>query len=58
MGHKQTGRTGAKKQEFRDALERMMGMVELEMMLCIAGDFNSHVGVSEQVEEEWFGKFG
>ena len=35
------------KQEFRDALERMMGMVEPEVMLCIAGDFNVHVGVAE-----------
>ena len=34
----QTGRTGAEKQEFREALEWMMGMFELPMMLCIAGD--------------------
>ena len=37
----QTGRTGAKKQEFSNALERMMDMVELEVMLCNAGDFNA-----------------
>ena len=48
----QTGRTGAEKKEFRDTLERMMGMVELEVMLCIVGDFNAHVGVAEPGEEE------
>ena len=36
------GRTGAEKQEFRDALERMMGMVELEVMLCIEGDIEQY----------------
>ena len=35
----QMGRSGVEKQEFRDTLERIMGMVELDMMLCIAGDF-------------------
>ena len=54
----QMGRTGAEKQESRDALVRMMGMVELDMMLCIAGDFNVHVGVAELSEEECVGKFG
>ena len=34
----QMGRTGAEKQEFRDALERMVGMVEMDIMLCIMGD--------------------
>ena len=36
----QTERTEAEKEEFRDALERMMGLVKLEVMLCIAGAFN------------------
>ena len=54
----QTGRTGAEKREFRDALERMMGMVELKVMLCIDGDFTAHVGVAEPSEEECVGKFG
>ena len=45
------------KQEFRVALERMMGMVELEVMLCIAGEFNVHVGVAELGEEECDGQF-
>ena len=34
-----TGRTEAEKQEFRDALEMMIGMVELEKLLCIARGF-------------------
>ena len=45
------------KQEFRDTLERLMGMVELEVRLCIAGDFIMHVGVTELGEKEHFGKF-
>ena len=35
----QMGRMEAEKEEFRDALERMMGLLELEVMLCIAGEF-------------------
>ena len=54
----QTGRMEAEKEEFRDVLERMMGWVELEVMLCTAGDFNAHVGVVEPVEEESFGRYG
>ena len=53
-----TGRTKAEKEEFRDALERMIGLVELEVMLCIAGDFNAHVGVVEPGEEESVGRYG
>ena len=49
----QTGRM----EEFRDALERMMGLVELEVMY-IAGDFNAHVGVVEPGEEESVGRYG
>ena len=54
----QTGRMEAEKEEFRDALERMIGLVELEVMLCIAGDFNAHVGVVEPGEEESVGRYG
>ena len=54
----QTGRTEAEKQEFRDALEMMIGMVELETLLCIAGDFNAHIGETEPGEQENVGKFG
>ena len=40
----QMGRTRAENQGFREALEMMMmGMVGLEVMLCIAGDVNTHV---------------
>ena len=53
-----TGRMEAEKEEFRDALEKMMGLVELEVMLCIAGDFNAHVGVVEPGEEEIVGRYG
>ena len=35
-----------------------MGLVELEMMLCIAGDSNAHVGVVEPGEEEIVGSVG
>ena len=52
-----TGRTGVEKQ-FRVTLEGMMGFVELEVMMCIAGDCNAHVGVAEPGEEECIGKFG
>ena len=54
----QMGRMEAEKEEFRDALERMMGLVELEVMLFIAGDFNAHVGVVEPGEEESVGRYG
>ena len=53
----QTGRTEAEKQEFMDALEMMIGMVELETLLCIAGDFNAHIGETEPGEEENVGKY-
>jgi len=36
----------------------MMGMVELDVMLCIVGDFNVHVGVAELGEEKFVGKCG
>ena len=54
----QTGRTEAEKQEFRDALDMMIGMVELETLLCIAGYFNAHIGETEPGEEENVGKCG
>ena len=54
----QMGRTGVEKQDFRDALERMMGTVLLEVMLCIEGDFTAHVVVVRPGEEECVGKFG
>ena len=53
-----TGRTEAEKQEFGDASEMMLGLVELETMLCTAGYFNAHIGETEPGEEENFGNYG
>ena len=36
----------------------MIGMVELETLLCIAGDVNAHIGETESGEEENVGKCG
>ena len=55
MGHK---RTEAEKQDFRDEVEKMMGLVEVGTMLCVAGDFNAHVGVAETGDEESIGRYG
>ena len=33
-------------------------MVELDTLLCIAGDFNAHIGETESGEEEHVGKHG
>ena len=52
-----TGRMEAEKEEFMDALERMMGLVELKVMLCIAGHFIAHIGIVKG-EEEGAGKCG
>ena len=52
----QTGRGEVDKIVFRDALERMMGLVEV--MLCVAGYFNAHVGVRGMGDEECMGNFG
>ena len=54
----QTGRMEAEKEEFSDAVERMMGLEELVVMLCIVGDFNAHVGLVEPGEEESVGRYG
>ena len=42
----QTGRTEAEKQDFRDEVEKMMGLAEVGTMLYVAGDFNAQVGVA------------
>ena len=34
-----------------------IGMVELETLLCIAGDFNAHIGETEPGEEENVDKY-
>ena len=54
----QTGRTETNKRAFREELEKMVGLVEAHVMVCIAGDFNGHVGMAETGEEESVGGFG
>ena len=39
----QAGRAETEKGAFREELERMVGLVEARVMMCIAGDFNGHV---------------
>ena len=52
----QTGRTEAEKQDCRDKVEKMMGLVEVGTMLCVAVDFNAHV--AETGDEESIGRYG
>ena len=54
----QTGMAEAEKQEFGDALGMMIGMVELETLLCITGYVNAHIGETAPGEEENVGKYG
>ena len=53
----QTQRIETDKEEIMDALERMMGLVELDVILLIAGDANAHVGVVEPGEEKSVGRY-
>ncbi|KAI0215635.1 hypothetical protein LSAT2_032303 [Lamellibrachia satsuma] len=45
-------RAETEKRAFREELERMMGMVEVNALMCIVGDFNGHVDTAEMGEEE------
>ena len=54
----QTGRAETEKRAFKDELERMVGLVEVHVMMCLAGGFNVHVGTAETGEEELVGGFG
>ena len=54
----QTGRTEAEKEAFREQVERLSGLSDGQSMLCVAGDFNPHIGVVEPGEEESIGRFG
>ena len=36
----------------------MVGLLQAEVMMCITGDFNGHVGTAETGEEESVGGFG
>ena len=53
-----TGRTEAEKQDFRDEVEKMMGLVEVGTELGVVGDFNVNVGVAETGDEESIGRYG
>ena len=54
----QTERKEAEKQDFRDEVENMMGLVDVGTMLCVAGVCNAHVGVAERGDEESIGRLG
>ena len=54
----QTGKTGAEKEAFREEVERLASLSDGQTMLCIAGDFNAHIGVVEPGDEENIGRFG
>ena len=59
----QTGRTEAEKKAFREEVERLAGKEtghgsDRQTMLCVAGDFNAHICVVEQGDEESIGIFG
>ena len=54
----QTGRTEAEKEAFREEVERLAGLSDGQTMLCVAGDFNAHIGVVEPGDEESIGRFG
>ena len=52
------GKHGGRERGVQGCFIENDGLVELEMMLCIAGDFNAHVGVVEPGEEESVGRYG
>ena len=54
----QTGRTEAEKEAFREDVERLADLSDGQTMLCIAGDFNAHIGVVEPGDGESVGRFG
>ena len=39
-------------------MERFAGLSDGQTMLCVAGDFNAHIGVVEPGNEESIGRFG
>ena len=43
----QTGRTEAGKEAFREEVERLANLNDGQTVMCVAGDFNSHIGVVE-----------
>ena len=55
---RQTGGTEAENEAFRGEVERLAGLSDGQTMLCVAGDFNAHIGLIEPVDEESIGRFG
>ena len=47
----QTGRTVARKEAFREEVERLAGLSDGQTMLCVAGDSNAHIGVATSAQE-------
>ena len=39
-------------------MERLAGLSDGQTMLCVAGDFNAHIGVVEPGDEGSMGRFG
>ena len=46
------------KEAFREEVERLAGLSDVQTMLCVVGDFNAHIGVVEPGDEERIGRFG
>ena len=49
------------KEAFREEVERLFSISDgqaMLIMLCVAGDFNAHLGVVEPGDEEYIGRFG
>ena len=54
----QMGSTEAEKEAFGEEVERLAGLSDGQTMLCVAGDFNAHIGVVEPGDEESIGRCG
>ena len=54
----QVGRSQRERKEFREKVEELLQLVEEDEILCLAGDFNAHIGQRMQGEEKCVGKFG
>ena len=39
-------------------MEKLAGLSDGQTMLCVAGDFNAHIGAVEPGDEESIGRFG
>ena len=49
------GRAETEKKVFREVLERMVGLEEAHVIMCIAGHFNGHASTAETGEDESIG---